>query len=252
MVLTALMINVALPSLAIADPAAEVVKSPAQLKAETHYKRARELYQLGRYREAIAQLEAALRLDPQGAELLYNLGLIHEKLGDVDEAIDAYRRYLRTLGPDADQEEKSKVEGIVRRLDGAKSELKVREAKRTEHRLTPLSTSLLVTSGLSLLATAYFGVSAIRGDHKARNYVVSDRDSVGGREILVSASKRDAAVADVAAAVALLSGGAAVALYFTAEFPKRDNPSELPPSVHANVIVEPLIGGGRLRLEVAF
>src|SRR5262245_44072169 len=59
--------------------------SASKAAAEKHYKRARELYQLGRYREAIAQLEAALKLDPQGAELLYNLGLVHEKLGDADE-----------------------------------------------------------------------------------------------------------------------------------------------------------------------
>ena len=130
-----------------------------------------------------------MRLDPQGAELLYNLGLIHEKLGDADEAIEAYRKYLDVLGPDADHEEIAKIKGIIKRLEGAKSELKAREAKQTEHRFTPLSSGLLVGSGVSLIATIVMGVQAISHDRQARNYVVHDESGISQRQSIVDRSK---------------------------------------------------------------
>jgi len=241
------------PTIARADGTSEPTeppKSPNQIKAEVHYKRARELYQLGRYREAIAQLEAALKLDPQGAELLYNLGLVHEKLGDADEAIDAYKRYLKVLGPNADPEEKKKIQGIIRRLEGAKTELKAREAKKTEHRFTPLSAGLLVTSGISLIGTVVFGIAALKDDRKARDYQVSETQTLAGRQDLVNSSKRDALLTDIFAGVTVLAGAGAIALYFTSEFRKEDNPNETPP--RASLRVMPTAGGGALRFEVAF
>ncbi len=230
-------------------------KTKAQLEAEVHYKRAKELYQLGRYREAIAQLEAALKLDPKGAELLYNLGLVHEKLGDADEAIDAYRRYLAVLGNDVDPEEKKKIEGVIKRLEGAKAELKAREAKRTEHRFTPLSTSLAVGAGISLVATVIFGAMALSDDKKARDFVVGSGGTVEDRNGLIDRSKREAILADVFGVVAIAAGGAAVALYFTSEFPKSDDPSDTkpPPPVSARLTMKPLmLGGATMNWELAF
>lgn len=248
----ALAISAIGPSLARAaetSEPAEPPKSPNKIKAEAHYKRARELYQLGRYREAIAQLEAALKLDPQGAELLYNLGLVHEKLGDADEAIDAYKRYLKVLGPAADPEEKKKIEGAIRRLEGAKSELKAREAKKTEHRFTPLSAGLLVTAGISLGATVIFGIAALNDDKKARDFMVTETTPLAARQELVDSSKRDAMLTDIFGVITLLAAGGGLALYFTSEFPRQDNPNETPT---ARVRVVPTLGGGAVRFEVAF
>src|SRR5438105_2475762 len=52
------------------------------------------LYERGEYRAAIAKLEAAVELDPKGAELVYNLGLIHERLGEIELAEGYYRKDL--------------------------------------------------------------------------------------------------------------------------------------------------------------
>ncbi|MSP26694.1 MAG: tetratricopeptide repeat protein [Myxococcales bacterium] len=52
---------------------------------------ARALYERGDYRGAVARLEEAVRLDPQAKVLHYNLGLIYEKLGDFDLALDHFR-----------------------------------------------------------------------------------------------------------------------------------------------------------------
>ncbi len=230
----------------------EPKKTPTQLKAEAHYKRARELYQLGRYREAIAQLEAALKLDPKGAELLYNLGLVHEKLGDADEAIDAYTRYLKALGPDADPEEVAKIKSIIRRLEGAKAELKAREAKKTEHRFTTVSGGLLVGSGVALIGTALLGWAALRHDQQARDYVVSDGRGLDERQSLVDRAKSEATLANVFGALTLLTAGTALTLYFTSEYPKKDDPNELLPAPRAALKIAPMTKGGGVQLEVQF
>ncbi len=238
------------------EEGAEPVKTPAQLGAEKHYKRARELYSLGRYREAIAQLEAALELDPKGAELLYNLGLVHEKLGDADEAIDAYKRYLKVLGNDVDPEERKKIESGIRRLEGAKAELKAREAKQTEHRFTPLSTGLAIGGSVSFIAALIFGGMALDADKKARAFVVGSGGGIDDRQALIDKSKRNATLADVFGFVGLAAGGAAITLYFLSDFPKADDPSDThppPPKTTSMLTLRPLgTGGAGVNWEMAF
>ena len=225
--------------------------TPAKKEAEQHYKRARELYQLGRYREAIAQLEAALKLDPQGAELLYNLGLVHEKLGDADEAIDAYRRYLSVLGDDADPEEKKKIEGVIKRLEGAKQELAAREANQTEHRFTPLDLGLVIGGGVSLAVATVFGVMALGKDRDARNFVVGSGGSPNDRDVLMHDAHVDAAVADVFGVIGIACVGAALTLYFTQDYPKSDDPKTMPKSTALRF--SPVAhSGGTMTFEVTF
>jgi len=235
-----------------ADDAEAKPPSPKKVEAERHYKRARELYQLGRYREAIAQLEAALQLDPEGAELLYNLGLVHEKLGDVDEAVDAYRRYLKVLGPDADPEEKKKIEGTIRRLEGAKKELEAREAKQTEHRFTPLTTGLLVGGGVSIAVAVVFGVLAVNKDHEARDFVVGSGGTATDRDALSRTAKGDALFADVFGALGVVAVGSALTLFFTSEYPAEDDPRAAPKPV-ARLGFSPIARcGGTMTFEVTF
>lgn len=94
------------------------------VEAKKHFETARGLYQKGAYREAIVELETALKLDPGGKELVYNLGVLHEKLGDIDDALQYFRRYAEM---DLTAQEREKTEAAVRRLEGAKKEI---EAKR--------------------------------------------------------------------------------------------------------------------------
>ena len=66
---------------AAADPAKE--KRSRQVRAVELHDEAKDLYERGLYRRAIAKLEAAIELDPDGKELVYNLALIHEKLAEA-------------------------------------------------------------------------------------------------------------------------------------------------------------------------
>ena len=50
---------------------------------------------LGRYDDAIEQLDRAVALDPLNPEAYYNQGLIHERRNERDAAVSAYRSALR-------------------------------------------------------------------------------------------------------------------------------------------------------------
>ena len=65
-----------------------------------HYERSRTYYAAGRYRASIVELETAIRMDPTGTNLYFDLGLLYERVGRIDRAMEAYRTYLvRTSDP---------------------------------------------------------------------------------------------------------------------------------------------------------
>jgi tetratricopeptide (TPR) repeat protein len=85
---------VALPVFLMAEPSAaqataRVVRGAPEVReidAREHFERALELYRAGRYAEALARLESAAELDPNGKDLFFNLSLVHEKLGQLPRA----------------------------------------------------------------------------------------------------------------------------------------------------------------------
>lgn len=104
-----------------ASPSSGAPQTEEQLKAQQHFQRAKDLYQQGSYREAIQELESARALDPKAKDLVFNLGIVHEKLGRFDEAITYFRQYQEMEGVTAS--EKSKAESIIKRIEGAKREV---------------------------------------------------------------------------------------------------------------------------------
>jgi len=67
--------------------------------AKPHIERATELHKEGKFEEALVELRAAYRLDPQ-SNLLYAIAQVHVKLGRCPEAITYYEQFLATQ-PDA-------------------------------------------------------------------------------------------------------------------------------------------------------
>ena len=108
------------PGLGAETPSTEP-KTKEQLEAQQHFQRAKDLYQAGAYREAIAELEQARGLDPKAKDLVFNLGIVHEKLGKFDEAIAFFRQYMEMEGVTA--AERAKAENIIKRIEGAKREV---------------------------------------------------------------------------------------------------------------------------------
>jgi tetratricopeptide (TPR) repeat protein len=97
------------PALAEPDPAAA---SAATKQAKAHFRAGTELYRQARYREAVAEFEAAHRLRPHGV-VFYNLAQCHERLGDIPAALLAYHEYLRAV-PDA--EDRATVQAAISNL----------------------------------------------------------------------------------------------------------------------------------------
>lgn len=94
----------------------------AQSEAQQHFERALEHYRAGRYRAAIDALRAALALDPGSKDLVYNLALVHEKLGELDAAILALQRYLEL---EEDPVEVQRAEQAITRMRGAREQLEI-------------------------------------------------------------------------------------------------------------------------------
>lgn len=108
------------------DTARAEETSPANVAAaRKHYDRAKADYAQGAYREAIGELEAAHTLDPNAKDLVFNLGVVHEKLADIDEALRWFRLYTTmNLTP----QERERADAYVHRLEGAKKELEDKQA----------------------------------------------------------------------------------------------------------------------------
>ena len=85
--------------------------------AQNHMARARALYETGDYDQAIAELETARALDPYAKDLVFNLGIVHEKALHIDKALHFYKLYLDM---DLEPAERARAEAIVHRLEGAK------------------------------------------------------------------------------------------------------------------------------------
>jgi hypothetical protein len=112
-----------LPALAQQRPTPEpAAGAPAQTedqrRAQEHFQRAKQLYSTGKYSDAIAELEVARSLDPKARDLVMNLGIVHEKLGQYDEALSQLRTFLEMEG--VTPAERTKAEGMIKRIEGAK------------------------------------------------------------------------------------------------------------------------------------
>ncbi|WP_437581734.1 tetratricopeptide repeat protein [Sorangium sp. So ce887] len=202
---------------------------------------AQGLYQHGEYRAAIAKLEAAVALDPEGKELIYNLAVIHERLGEIEQAERYYRRYLVM---EALPKEREEVAAVLKRLQGAKRELSSAKpppapapSAQTSAALPylprlprrsaaagsakPQGPWLYVSGGIAAGSLAVGGVFAALA--VARDPGPGKRTgggvSVADLQADASAAHRCAVAADVALLVAGLSGAAALYLALSPRAP---------------------------------
>src|SRR4051812_44256361 len=87
--------------------------------APEHFERALTWYRAGKYRRAIEELNLALDRDPSGKDLVFNLALVQEKLGDLDGAI---RSLVRFQSLEKDPVELERAAQAIERLRGAQAE----------------------------------------------------------------------------------------------------------------------------------
>ncbi len=104
--------------LAAAFVLAWIVAIPARAadvaEAKAHFRKGVALYEGRRWREAMAEFEAAYRLKPHGT-IHFNVAQCRERLDDGPGALRSYEDYLREV-PEAS--DRAAVRGAVRRIEG--------------------------------------------------------------------------------------------------------------------------------------
>lgn len=192
------------------------------------------LYEQGHYRAAIDKLEGALRMDPNGKELVYNLALLHEKLANLRAAEGYYRRYLDM---ETDPKARARIQGVLRRLEGAQHDARWSAAPEAEAsslgpvRGAPASLAarpvrpwVLASGGVAAVAFltgGIFGIAALArspGAHPRTGPGVSIDDLQNDAH----RAHAYAVVADVSLLLAAAATGAATVLYFST--PRADQP----------------------------
>jgi tetratricopeptide (TPR) repeat protein len=75
-------------------------KTPKKAKTSYHlFKRSRIYYEQGRVKEALSEINEAIKLDPEDARFYQFLGYVHFSMGNFKEAEEAYNRTLE-IKPD--------------------------------------------------------------------------------------------------------------------------------------------------------
>ncbi len=105
--------------LAVVGPTARpaFADDPATRAARRHYERGEKLFALGKFDEALEEYQTAFDAKPLPG-FLYNIGQCYRNLGDYDQAIFSFKKYLK-LEPDA--QNKEAVEQLITDLEDKKS-----------------------------------------------------------------------------------------------------------------------------------
>src|SRR5689334_18091434 len=106
--------------------AAASAEEAGMKRAQAHFKKGEKLFALGRFEDALAEYQKAFEEYPL-PEFLFNIGQCHRNLGDYDEAIFSFRKYLR-LKPDAENREAT--EELIAELEAEKARNPARPARK--------------------------------------------------------------------------------------------------------------------------
>jgi tetratricopeptide (TPR) repeat protein len=236
--------------------AAGASSGSAEAQAAAHFQHARALYSQGSYREAITELEAALALDPKATDLVFNLGVVNEKLGNIDEALKYYRRYMEM---DIDAQQRARAESFIKRLEGAKREVKPEDKGTpvTPEPPPPAEPPPAPQHGRVDVLTITAAVIAVGGLAVGTVYgvkAVTENPSPNGPWPSYSAYQDDNAKAQtahheaVAADVGFIVGGVALAATAALYFLRTKSPKQRPTSgtgggMGVTVSAAPFAGG---------
>jgi tetratricopeptide (TPR) repeat protein len=142
--------------------------------ARGHSRRAAAHFQAGQFAQAAAEFELARKELPI-AEIDYNLGRSYEGTGDIDRALEAYRRYLaRPLS----HETRDEVQDRVRLLEAAspRAHARVEHARQVAHARARWRALMPAAATVGALAVAA-GVSS--GVLFARAHAMADELALG-------------------------------------------------------------------------
>jgi tetratricopeptide (TPR) repeat protein len=73
--------------------------APTLERARLHYQAGEKLYLLGRYEDALREFQDGYAIAPK-PEFLLNLGQVHRKLGNREQAVEMFEKFLLSTTPD--------------------------------------------------------------------------------------------------------------------------------------------------------
>lgn len=232
-------------AVAPAAPAASgTVSQESKDAAQQHFQKAKELYQAGSYRDALSELEQARALDPQAKDLVFNLGVVSEKLGRIDDALQYFRTYVEMDGVTA--QERARAESYVRRLEGAKREMPVPSASASTTAPPPpppptpkdppkgrVDALTIAAGGLAIVGFGVgttFGVMSL-GTRPDSGFVTGRDGSYADLQDKTDRAHTQAVVADIGFAVGVVGALAAAYLYFARPKVQAGSVSPGPPAL---------------------
>ena len=99
-----------------AAPRTARAEDPAMRAAKRHFESGEKLFALGKFDEALNEYQEAFDAKPI-PDFLFNIGQCYRNLGDYDQAIFSFKKYLK-LEPDAPN--KDAVEKLIAELEDKK------------------------------------------------------------------------------------------------------------------------------------
>jgi tetratricopeptide (TPR) repeat protein len=187
-------------------------------QAKTLNEEAEELYTHGQYRAAIAKLEVALKLDPDGKVLVYDLAIAHERLAQFEVAETYYRRYLDM---ETDLKARERVKVALQRIEGAKKEIPPPAPPPPSPRraMSPWVFPAAGVAATALCIGAVLGISALSTDPSA-NATTGPGVTVDDLFREAERAHRQAIVADVFFVISAAAAGAALYFYISSPRPE--------------------------------
>jgi len=101
---------------ALVGPVGRASADEAQNKAMEHFREGRKLYQISDYRAALQEFKRAFLFN-EDPVFLFNIAQCHRQLGEREEALTFYKRYV-AAAPEA--QNRAQVEKIIRELQSAR------------------------------------------------------------------------------------------------------------------------------------
>jgi len=196
---------------------------PNVQEASKHFQKAQDAYHAGNYGDAYKELKQAQELDPTAKELVYNLGTVAEKLSKYDDALRWFHKYEEM---DIDERERTRVEAVIRRIEGAKqnapedTKVLVRPKTMIIVRETPPRGRIdVLTVSAAIVAVGGFTVGAIFGakalsERPSSSFVTGRDGSYTDLQQRVSSAHTSAIVSDVGLIVGLAATAGAAVLFF--------------------------------------
>jgi hypothetical protein len=200
-------------------------------EALSHYERGREQFREGRYKEAVVELKAALALDPTSPNLMYNVAYTNELLGNLEEAIHYYRKYVVAL-PVAETTEREKIQVTLRRLEGRLAEHPATTAPpppppRAFGRADFWFWASLGAGGALLAGGTVTGVLALKHEHDVKVFVAGTDGTLADRNALIDQTHLLALSSDIMTGAGAALVVTAALLFFLRE-PRPQAKSETP------------------------